>query len=121
MTTEYPTLKAFYDADARREPSREADYGAHWTDAHGGWPYWRVSYIQATGEVYAIAQSAGQGGPVRVLGTVRPDPVLPGASGRNQLWYRTLEHILDGYADPDVTGRDLAWVAGRLAAYRPAA
>jgi hypothetical protein len=112
--TEYATLDGFYLADARRPFSGEADFGVHWHDGGRDWPRWRVSYIQATGEVYAVRQYGSPLGPVRVLGVIRPDPVLPGP-GRNGLYYRTLDAILDGWADPEVSGFDLAWVSAQLA------
>ena len=76
-----------------------------------------MSYIQATGEVYA----AEQWGPcrVRVLGIVPPDPDerrWDGSPWEGKHYYRTLNQILDGWADPDITSHDLAWVEQRLAA-----
>jgi hypothetical protein len=126
----FPSIEAFYDARPERRTSGEADYGVQWQANGLRWPKWRVSYIQATGEIYADRQSSGPerwAGTVRVLGVVPPDPGPgPGAAGSLQWnhenrYYRTLDVILDGWADPDISGHDLAWVEQRLAAAgRPA-
>lgn len=105
-STEFADLDAFYLDDPRRWTSREADYGVMWRDAgfsRFSGPQWRVSYIQATGEVYALSSR----GPVRVLG------VVPADDGPD--WNRTLRAILGNWADPAVNdGFNLTWVAGRL-------
>ena len=98
MTT-FPNIEAFYDADPRRRHSGEADFGIWWTNGPR-WPNWRVSYIQATGEVYAVSAQ----GPVEVLGTVPPD--------EGPSYYRTLDNLLDGWSDE--FGRPLSWVRERL-------
>jgi hypothetical protein len=110
--TEYATLTEFYIArpDCLRSP--EADYGVHWREAGRRGHTWRVSYVQATGEIYAVQLGNG---PVKILGVVEPDPDTrtPGFSG-GLTYYRTLDRILDGWADPDVSGFDLAWITRRL-------
>jgi hypothetical protein len=114
--TEYPTIGDFYDADRtnRRRHSPEADFGVQWTEAGTrGWPRWRVSYIEHTGEVYAACQKSGPIGPVRLLGVV---PVTPRSEGLP--YYRELDAILDGWADPDVSGFDLAWITRTLTEHR---
>lgn len=102
----YPSLQAFYSEDPRRERSGEADYGVHWRSDQG-WasPRWRVSYIQATGEVYAL--ELGGRSRVEVLGIVPPDDVPVG-----QVYYRTLDKLLEGWSDEG--NRPLSWVRGRL-------
>lgn len=107
---EWPTMEAFWLDDIRRWRSMESDYGVHWHDGLRRWPTWRVSHLQDTGELIAVCQRSGLG-PVRLIAVVPSDPVEPG-----EAWYRTLEAILDGYADPAVTNHDLAWFARRLAA-----
>jgi hypothetical protein len=112
----YDSLRAFYDDRPERRASGEADYGVHWLVGGQHWPSWRVSYVQATGELYAVSLH-GLDCPVVVLGVVPPDDPAddpnPGASrGR---YYFTLDGILDGWADPDVSGHDLAWIVRKLA------
>jgi len=122
----YPSLGEFYNANKDRMLSGEADYGVNWTVKGHDWPRWRVSYVQATGEIYATAprvHSRVQGGLVRVLGVVPPDPDTRYQDGNwatGPAYYRTLDKILEGWADPDVSGHDLAWVASKLAGYQAA-
>ena len=101
----YPSLEAFYAADERRRRSGEADFGIWWTDG-APWPRFRVSYVRATGEVYALMQ--GNGGTVEVLGIVPPDEDVP-----EGLYYRTLDRILAGWADQRPPR--LSWMRDRLA------
>lgn len=107
---EYPSLTEFYQSTARAG-SGERDYGRMWQDGETRWPLWSVSYIRATGEIYAAEQR--DPGRVRVLGVVPPDDG-PG------VWYATLSAILGGWADPDISGHDLAWVERRLAQWAEA-
>ena len=119
----FRSMAAFYSDDRSRHRSAEADYGCHWRVA--GFPRpWRVSYVQNTGEIYAVhtelsmvdeAEMLLAYGPVLVLGVVPPDPVIHCAK---DVFYCTLDRILDGWADV-ATGtpfeRDtLRWVADRL-------
>ena len=78
-----------------------------------GWfmPRWRVSYVQATGEVYAL--ELGGRHRLEVLGVVAPDPVEDPAEG-NKRYYRTLDQLLEGWADE---ARGIAWVRERLVSY----
>ncbi len=107
---EWASRDAFWLDDARRWLSPESDYGVMWRDGQCRWPLWRVSYVRDTGEVYAH-QQGGQGR-VRLLGWVPPDPV---ADPDRETYYRTLDVVLAGWENPDVTGWQLSWVAARLA------
>ena len=102
----FPSLQAYYDADPVRRHSGEADYGVHWRLT--GWPaFFRVSYVQATGEVYGVHDR----GEVLLLGVVPPDTLETG-----QIYYRTLDQLLEGW--PVRCGRadGLSWVISRLRA-----
>jgi len=113
---EYATVEEFYADRPERLRSGEADYGVHWkAGSRRDWPQWRVSYVQATGEVYAV-QLSGRC-PVRVLGVVPPDPDTRHETGcyDGETYYRTLDRILDGWAELDAADRDVAWVEQRLA------
>jgi hypothetical protein len=59
------TLEEFYAQEPRRKASGEVDFGVMW----GDWPHRRVSWIKATGEVYAVRQNRELDG-VEVLGVV---------------------------------------------------
>lgn len=101
-------LAEFYAADPRRRGSGEADYGVWWTERGKPRPRYRVSYIQATGEVYAVALDA-QMSKVEVLARVQPDSMKPG-----DVYYSTLDRILDGWAEECYLPDSLAWIRGRL-------
>jgi len=95
----------FILGDVRRYTSMGGDYGLYWQDGHQSWPRWRVSSLYATGEVYAIAQRY-PAGPVWLLGTVT------GIDDQDR--DAQIDHALRGWADPEVSGFDLAWVVVRL-------
>ena len=100
----YPSLDAFYADNPDRQMSGESDYGTHWTNPGQSYPLWRVSYIQKTGEVYAV--QLGGAGVVQVLGTLAPD--------QDDIYYRTLNHVLDGWAEVCGQPGSLDWVRRRL-------
>jgi hypothetical protein len=110
VTAEWPDLEAFWLDDIRRWRSMEADFGVHWHEGTRRWPLWRVSHLQATGELIAVCQRGSPAGPGRLVAGVPTDPCQPG-----RVWYRTLDALLEGWAEPD-TGHDLAWITRRLAA-----
>jgi len=45
-------IEAFYEADPRRQSSEEVQFGREWTDGEGN--RYEISWIAATGEVYAM-------------------------------------------------------------------
>ena len=106
----FPSMGDFYAADERRLTSEECDYGVHWR-LHGWAGRWRVSYVQATGEIYAVNHNRGDG-LVFVLGVVAPDPVAEG--DRRSLYYATLERILDGWPERCGQPDGLRWVKDTL-------
>ena len=91
MKTTFINVQEFYNDNHARRTSPEADYGSQWTTPDR--QSYRVSYIQDTGEVYAVNLSGITEGPVHLLGLVPPDPV-PDQSREH--YYRTLDNILDG-------------------------
>jgi hypothetical protein len=68
MSTTYPTLQRFYDADPRRATSSERDVGLWWRDHHDA--SFRAAWVQDTGEIYILAHGVPEhgGGPITVLG-----------------------------------------------------
>jgi hypothetical protein len=93
----YPTTEAFYAESSARERSPEVDFGVMW---HGDspWPQYRVSWVEATGELYALCLARGAGDKVRVLGVVR---------GRE-----TVDALLAGWAE--LADSNLDWITARL-------
>lgn len=108
----YTSLRAFYDADARRDPSPEWDFGVHWKGEYD-WPRYRVSWVIETGELYAV-ELGGQGR-VYVLAVVDRVGDYP-YSGGHDAWVRfkdaqPIEQVLSGWAESD---QELGWVVRRL-------
>jgi hypothetical protein len=82
--------------------SREVDFGVWWTDDGITWPHWRVSWVQATGELYAIRQvgSGGRGLEIRILGVERDE--------------QELERRLEGWPEACGPPDGLQWITARL-------
>jgi hypothetical protein len=58
----YPSLGAFYQADRRRRPSRETDFGLWWrADGVLGVRY-RAAHVHDTGELYVMQHEGLPGG-----------------------------------------------------------
>lgn len=55
----HSTLEVYYRGDpAYRERSPEVDFGVWWAEARG-FPRYRVSWVQGTGELYALNHTTG--------------------------------------------------------------
>ena len=104
MQKTYANIEDFYAENEERRRSGEADYGVWWTELNHNWPKWRVSYIQKTGEVYAVQLSAGS--QVKLLGVLPPDDA--------SIYYQTLDRILEGWADVIQKPGSLDWIRTRL-------
>ena len=123
----FSNIEDFYNDDPSRRTSPEADYGVHWK--LDGWEgSFRVSYVQKTGEVYAIhlgpyrqgtlptgeafISTGRQDGPVLLLGHFPVDE----ETRREDVFYRGLEAHLDGWVRRCPQPNGLAWVVERLEA-----
>ena len=104
MTKIYANIEEFYAENEERRKSGEADYGYWWRSPELDWPRWRVSYIQKTGEIYAI--QVKDNGMVKLLGIVPPDD--------DRIYYQTLDRILEGWADAIHNPGSLVWVERKL-------
>lgn len=102
---EFTGEEEFYADDERRRRSVEIDYGAEWKDENQDGP-WRVSYIQDTGEIYALKISGGVKGPLLLLGQIGP---------RN---HREADRLLEGWENRNLREADLAWIRERTASCR---
>jgi hypothetical protein len=102
----YPSLDAFYSADARRRHSRERDIGLFWRSVDG--TSFRAAWVQETGEVYLYRH----GHPMEGGGTV---DLLVRRFGLGDL-----QSTINGYRE--IVGRrgSLAWFFDRIGG-RPAA
>lgn len=112
MKTTFTNIEDFYNDNPARRPSRECDYGL-WTDPARHRDSFRISYVQATGEVYAARLAQPDHGPIQLLGLVLPDP-SPHPLRSN--FHITLDRILDGWTNASVRHQGPQWVKDRLAA-----
>jgi hypothetical protein len=100
------TLGEFYAADPRRAHSPEVGYGSLWR-AFAPVPTYRVEWVRATGELYALELSEPEEAkdPVEVLGV---------------LWSRPqVEACLVGWSERCGGQRSLLWVRERVRSWRP--
>lgn len=96
----FPSLKKFYGANYRRERSPELDFGVMWRVGTNTYSLWRVSWVKATGEVYAHNQKNGEGELVLLLGVIQ---------GRD-----AIEVALEGWEKICNEEDSLAWMIARL-------
>jgi len=77
--------------DHRRLVSREIDFGVNWTlTGKERWPHWRVSWIEETGELYAVEMTESTGANKRRFVALATIPSL-----------EEVELALTNWADPD--------------------
>jgi hypothetical protein len=97
------TERDFYGSSTSdRSRSGEADYGVWWWEGHRGGP-WRVSYVDATRELYAVELGGDWPRPgekrLRILGT-----------------FRDRDHVeaaLEGWAEACGGPGSLGWIEDR--------
>lgn len=94
----FSSLAVFYAADPRRGRSPEVDFGCWWRAVGRDPTPWRLSWIEATGEIYAVRLQPLHGdiGPVIVFGVL----------GSRQLVDERLAGWTDHCGDPG----SLSWV-----------
>lgn len=101
MTT-FASIEAFY-ADRPERDSVQQDFGVRWWQGGATWPQHRVSWVEVTGEFYAVNLGGvhhPDGGRVELLGVVE---------GRD-----AAEAALAGWAELDGYAAQLEWVRERL-------
>lgn len=106
----YRNIEAFYAARGGAL-SRECDYGVWWT-AGAGHPFWRVSYVKDSGDVYAECSSPLVGDRVLLIGTVPPVETLD--TDVLAAWEKPLDELLDGWEHVCGNAFSLRWVQERL-------
>jgi hypothetical protein len=99
----YPSLEAFHEAGgARRSLSIEHDFGVMWLEGRRRRPRYRVSWIEATGELYALALSEFERlQKVELLGIVDE--------------HEHVEQLLSGWEGLPFGESTLDWVRARIA------
>ena len=123
MSTDvYQTLGEFLAESDARLRSREWDFGVHWRDATGA--TWRMSWVEETGEMYAVRLGPARMGDVRDLSmlTAEQETIIRTHGGRHSgpvmviavLRSRTyLEQALDGWEEVS-DGGPVEWVGERI-------
>ncbi len=108
-------IEQFYDADPRRRESEEIEFGREWSDADG--LRTELSWVAATGELYAMAEPVEQ---------VYMDPVgdtrvgdLPTALVTVEILgvvtdRAELDQLLDGWEQAMGQPDSIQWVRDRL-------
>lgn len=109
-------LEDFYNADPRRRHSEELEFGTDWSE---GGARTQVSWVEATGELYAMRDPLGRLWS-DVIGDVRASPVsdeqltvevLGVVSGRDGV-----SAVMSGWEAAMPAGDDtLSWVRDRIA------
>ena len=110
-------IEEFYDADPRRRSSEEFEYGREWRDAAGGRT--EVSWVQDTGELYAMAEPTAPVYMDPVGDTYEPEldtktlvvEVLGVVSDRAEV-----DRILEGWQAEMERPNSVQWIRDRLAA-----
>lgn len=109
-------LEQFYDADPRRRHSEELEFGTDWQEAGART---QVSWVEATGELYAMRDPLGHLNSdlfgdmtvSRVAGKELTVEVLGIVAGRD-----AAEAVMSGWETAMGSGEDsLAWVRDRIA------
>jgi hypothetical protein len=109
-------LNDFYDADPRRRASEELEFGSDWND---GGARTQVSWIEATGELYAMRDPLGAL-VTDVIGDTRASPVADEDLSVEPLGIvpgrAAVEAVMSGWETAMASGPDsLAWVRARIA------
>jgi hypothetical protein len=111
-------IEEFYDADPRRRESEEIEFGREWSDASG--MRTELSWVAATGELYAMAEPAGSV-EMDPFGDTRVDD-LPTDLLKVEILgtiadRRDVDQLLAGWEGAmDKKPNSLQWVRDRLAA-----
>ena len=134
----FKNMGEFYSDNSARRRSPEADYGVHWK--LDGWPNsWRVSYVRDTGEIYAVHQGPIQTGilptgEIIIANGLEEGPVLllghfPWLTSdleeagpptiKSRVYYRGLEHHLEGWPERCIQPNGLVWVIEKLGGSAP--
>jgi hypothetical protein len=109
-------LEQFYDADPRRRHSEELEFGTDWYE---GGARTQVSWVEATGELYAMRDPLGHL-ETELFGEESVDPVAVDDLGVQVLGIvngrDAIAAVMSGWENAMPTGPDsLAWVRDRAA------
>lgn len=108
-------LEQFYSQDERRRHSEELEFGRDWSDQNGRS---EVSWIEVTGEVYAMLEPTAEYWADGVGGMHKGDisehslviEVIGVVNGRD-----AIEAVMSGWEDAMTSDSSLQWVRDRVA------
>lgn len=102
-------VDAFYAADEARRLSGESDFGVWWWDGvQGHSDQWRVSAVEATGEIYAVCERP------LLFSSHRGRVLLLGRIGESDLGYTKAEVALRGWNLECGSSSSLQWALDRV-------
>jgi hypothetical protein len=123
----FSSLDVYYESDERRRRSREIDFGVWWKL---GAETFRVTWVEATGELIAVRLGPGRGGRglIKIV-THEAGPALLLGQGAVNLGGEPMEvyelavipdedeveGLLAGWAEVCDEPNSLAWIVGRCA------
>jgi hypothetical protein len=118
MTATFPNTEAFYAADERRRRSGELDFGVWWR--RNGLVF-RVTWVEATGELIAVQLSGPRVEALLEPGSVRPAGFMVIGGDPDNLTVigtvrerAVVERLLDGWAEMCGEQESLGWVLDRV-------
>lgn len=128
----FVSMDEFYSAVVARRRSPETDFGVLWLAEGRSFPTWRISYVDLTGELYAVQGTATVtivGAPVEVIGRfpLRPCATCTGKGGHTTACpacsgtgysRQAVEAALAGWADVCGMPGSLEWARRRAAGER---
>lgn len=126
MIYTHSSIEAFYAEDTRRRRSPERRFGRQWYAGGSTSVTHRVSYVDATGELYAIANSGADRNKVALLAQLQTSPcencdagVVDGEAcvecGGSLLSRYLVEAALYGWQTAVGTPDSIAWLLERIA------
>jgi hypothetical protein len=105
------TITRFYGTDPRRRHSRETELGRAWTDGAEPDHFFSVTYVEDTGEVYAMRSGLRAPPPLIDGFAVEDSPVeILGVVGPNQ----DIESRLRGWEEAQSRPNSLSWLRSLL-------
>jgi hypothetical protein len=99
-------IEEFYAEDERRRQSEEVELGDSWTDSNDPGTTYEISWIEDTGEIYAMREEQS------TSPTASPTVQMMGKVTKRE----ELESRLDGWQDAMGQSNSLNWVRERLRA-----
>ena len=112
-------IEQFYDADPRRRPSTEVEFGTEWKDGHG--IRYELDWIADTGELYAMREPVPPGwedpfGGIHVRsGDSAPTDGMTVTVVANIATRESVEDVLRGWEQAIDQPNSIDWLVQRLA------